>query len=99
MLVIPLQSVPSQTITATLNNQNTTIDVITKSTGLFVNVYVNSVLIIGGVQAENEVKIVRDAYLGFIGDLAFVDTQGADNPVYTGLGTRFILVYFTPDEL
>ncbi|MCP1257899.1 phage baseplate plug family protein [Acetobacter lambici] len=27
------------------------------------------------------------------GDLAFADTQGTQDPDYTGLGSRFVLVY------
>ena len=48
---------------------------------------------------ENLNVIVRDAYLGFIGDLAFYDTQGDTAPVYTGLGSRYVLEYFAPSEL
>ena len=47
---------------------------------VFVDLYVNDALIIGGVLARNETRIVRDAYLGFVGDLAFVDTQGSADP-------------------
>ena len=54
---------------------------------------------IGGVIAGNLNVIVRSAYLGFVGDLAFIDTQGSDDPVYTGLGARWILTYFAPSEL
>jgi hypothetical protein len=39
---------------------------------------------------------VRDEYLGFIGDLAFFDTQGMTDPDWTGLGSRYILGYFFP---
>jgi hypothetical protein len=47
---------------------------------VFVDVYVNDAPIILGVLGLDRTRIVRDAYLGFIGDLAFVDTQGADDP-------------------
>lgn len=43
--------------------------------------------------------IVRSAYLGFIGDLAFIDTQGTSDPIYAGLGTRFQLVYLFPVDV
>ncbi len=48
---------------------------------------------------ENGNRLVRDAYLGFSGDLAVVDTQGASDPVYTGLGTRYQMVYLAPADL
>lgn len=108
MLVVPLQAVPSQTVYATLNGQSCQIDVYQKSTGMFVNLWVNGALIIGGVIAQNQNVIVRNTYLGFLGDLAFFDTQPAQvpggeavpsDPYYTGLGTRFFLGYYLPSEL
>jgi hypothetical protein len=32
-------------------------------------------------------------YMGFTGQLLFVDTQGSNDPDYTGLGDRYQLVY------
>ena len=99
MQTIPLQSVASQTLTTQLSGQTTQINVYQKGTGLFVDVYVDNSLIIGGVIAQNLNRIVRYAYLGFQGDLAFNDTQGSDDPVYTGLGSRWQLLYLTPADL
>lgn len=65
------------------------------SSAVFVDLYVNGTLIIGGVPAFNETLIVRDAYLGFTGDLVFYDTQGSTDPVYTGLGSRYVLAYIS----
>lgn len=91
--IIPLSAVPSQSFAVNLAGQPCQITISQKSTGLFVDLYVNSALIIGGVIAENLNRIVRSAYLGFIGDLAFDDTQGTDDPSYEGLGSRFQLLY------
>ena len=66
---------------------------------VFVDVYINNTLIIGGVPGLNAVKIVRDAYLGFSGDLVFYDLEGSSDPLYSGLGTRWVLVYYLPSEL
>jgi len=104
MLIVPLQAVPSQTLNIVLANQACTIDVLLKSTGLFVDLSVNSALIIGGVVALNAVRIVRDSYLSFIGDLIFVDIQpdpvtGPADPLYTGLGSRWLLFYLDAGEL
>ena len=60
---------------------------------VFLDLYVNDTLIIGGVPCLNQTFIVRDPYLGFIGDLIFVDTQGSEDPFISGLGTRFLLTY------
>jgi hypothetical protein len=98
MLLIPLQPIPSQIVSANLAGQPTQIKVYQKMFGLFVDVSVNNKLIIGGVIARNGVKIVRSAYLGFIGDLFFDDAQGTSDPTYTGLGSRFSLVYLEPSD-
>jgi hypothetical protein len=61
---------------------------------VFLDLYVNNVLIIGGVLCLNEVKIVRNTYLGFIGDLYFYDTLGLGvDPLVEGLGQRWVLLY------
>ena len=49
--------------------------------------------VIAGRYCNDRVGLVRQAYLGFTGWLYFVDTQGGDDPYYTGLGSRYILVY------
>jgi hypothetical protein len=99
MLIIPLQAIPNQTLTVTLSDQVTQLNVYQTYNGLFIDVLVENVLIIGGVICENQNRIVRSDYLGFSGDLAFIDTQGSDDPIYTGLGTRFFLTYLTTEEL
>ena len=99
MQIIPLNAVPSQTVTVQLGSQNCRLNLYQKSTGLYGDVYVGSALIIAGVICRNNNLIVRDAYLGFIGDLAFIDSQGSSDPDYTGLGARFNLAYFTPADL
>ena len=99
MLVIPIQAVPAQQLQVTLGGQACQLSIYQKSTGLFIDVYVAGVLIIGGVVCLNRTVIVRDIYLGFVGDLAFVDTQGSTDPTYTGLGVRYLLYYLTPADL
>jgi hypothetical protein len=99
MLVIPTNAVPNQTLSVNLAGQSCRINVYQKTTGLFVDLYVNDALIIGGVLGLNTVLIVRDGYFGFIGDLTFLDSQGLDDPISTGLGGRWSLVYIEAAEL
>lgn len=99
MLIVPLQAIPNQTVTVTLNDQVTQLNVYQTYNGLFIDVYLENDLIIGGVICENQNRIIRSAYLGYSGDLAFVDVNGSTDPVYTGLGTRYFLTYLTEDEL
>lgn len=98
-VIIPLRAVASQAVTVQLDGQNCQINVFQRRYGLFVDLYVDNVLIIAGVLALNLNKIVRSAYLGFSGDLAFVDTQGSSDPTFDGFGARYLLTYWTAAEL
>jgi hypothetical protein len=103
MLLIPLQAVPSQSIKTTLDNQIVEIDIYQLRYGMFMNVTVNSVLEIGAVVCQNLNRIIRSAYLnmdaGFAGDFVFNDTQGTTDPVFSGLGSRYQLIYLSQDDL
>lgn len=96
---IPLAAVPNQTIAVPVAGQNCQVSVYQKTTGLYMDVLVNNKPIIFSVICQDRNRIVRDAYLGFIGDFEFFDTQGVTDPNYTGLGARYRLVYITADEL
>lgn len=103
MLVIPLQAVRNQNVGVALAQQPVKLDVYQKSTGLYVDIRVNDELILAGVLGLASVRMVRDTYLGFVGDLMFVDTQppatGAEDPTYTGLGVRWQLFYLEAADL
>lgn len=47
---------------------------------VFLNLYLNDVLLLGGALCLNNTRIIRDTYFGFIGDLSFYDTQGNNDP-------------------
>lgn len=99
MQIIPVNSVPNQTLVVLLGNQNCRLNIYQKYTGLFCDVYVNDVLIIGGVLCENGNRIVRSVYLGFVGDLIFTDTKGITDPTFNGLGSRYLLFYIEQVDL
>lgn len=99
MLTIPVQPVPNQVLQVSLSNQACSIELTQFQYGLFMNVSVSGTLIIGGVICQNLNRIVRDTYLGFDGDFAFYDTQGTSDPIYTGLGSRWLLLYLSPSDL
>lgn len=90
---IPLAAVPSQTTTVQLGTQSCRIDVRQRRTGLFFDLYVQDQPVVQGVKCLDRVQLVRNAYLDFVGELFFADTQGASDPAYGGLGARFILVW------
>lgn len=99
MQIVPTKAIPNQTLQVQLDSQPCTLNVYQLAYGLFIDVYVGNALVVAGVICENLNRIVRSLYLGFSGDLAFFDTQGTDDPVYTGLGARFQLVYLEESDL
>lgn len=100
MNVIPLTDSPSQDFNVNVGGQFCSLSLRTRLDGaMYMDVYVNNALIVGGVVCQNLNRIVRNAYLGFIGDLLFIDNQGASDPSYPGLGTRYELLYLSVDDL
>jgi hypothetical protein len=99
MQIIPISDTYSQTVSVQLANQACKINLYVKSTGLFCDLYVSDTLIIGGVICQNLNRIVRDLYLGFVGDLAFLDTEGTSDPSSPGLGARYLLMYLSTTYL
>lgn len=99
MQQIPLQAVPNQQLQVLLNGQSTTLAVYQTNYALFVDVYLNGALVKGGVVGRNLTRIIRELWYGFSGDLIFTDTQGTTDPVYTGLASRYALLYVTPADL
>jgi hypothetical protein len=100
VLVVPLQPVAAQILTVALANQICRMRVYYRSGhGLFMDLYLSDVIAVAGAPCLDRTKIVRDDYHGFVGDLAFIDTEGSQDPVYTDLGSRYILGYFSPSEL
>ncbi|MCY1196905.1 hypothetical protein D9M72_82610 [compost metagenome] len=70
-----------------------------KSTGLFLDLMVNHDPVAMAVLCHDRVRLIREVYSGFVGDLAFVDTQGREAPTYTGFGGRFQLMYLEASDL
>jgi hypothetical protein len=99
MRVVPLQPAPAQTVYVTLGGQACRINVYTKRQGMFVDLYSSNAPVVTGVIAQWQNRIVRDAYFGFVGDLAFIDLLGKDDPTYDGLGSRYELAYLEPADL
>ena len=91
--VIPINAVAAQQFTIQLGNQNCDISISQKNTGLFFDMVVNDAICVNSVICLNLVGLIREAYYGFVGQLAFVDTKGTSDPYYTGLGSRYLLVY------
>lgn len=92
-LRIPLVARASQVLSVTLGTQRCRIAVYQKSTGLYFDLSVAGSPVVAGIKCCNLTDLVRNSYAAFTGQIAFVDTMGTEDPDYTGLGTRFQLVY------
>lgn len=97
--IVPLQATQNQTLTVLLGNQNCRINVYQKFFGLYIDLAIGDTPILLGVICEDRNAIVRYAYLGFIGDLMFIDMQGTNDPTFDGLGSRYQLVYLEVADL
>lgn len=99
MLIVPVQPLPNQTLQVQLSDQACVLSVYQLMYGLFADVSVGTDPKVSGVICLNLNRLVRYAYLGFTGDFVFLDTQGTEDPIYTGLGSRFQLVYLELADL
>ncbi|WP_409449594.1 phage baseplate plug protein [Acinetobacter sp.] len=99
MQQIPIQQTPSQVVSVILANQNCQISLYQKSTGIFFDLRVNDRPVVTTRLVRNTVPLVRQRYLGFVGDLIVMDMQGNKDPEYTGLGSRYMLYYLEATDL
>ena len=112
MQVIPLTAVPSQLVSPVLNGQSTSISIyqlgFPPNQDLYCDIVANGAPIIncrkcraysGSATEAPAFMLLNARYQGFDGDFLFIDTQGDEDPRYAGLGTRWVLIYFTPADL
>jgi hypothetical protein len=98
MQQIPIQPVPAQTLKTVLDGQNCQIAIYQKTQGLFFDLSVDGARIVAGVICLDAVPLVCVQYVGFVGNFMFIDTQGTEDPEYSGLNSRFQLIYLTGEE-
>jgi hypothetical protein len=99
-MLIPVQAIPNQGLQVTLANQQVALAICQTDYGMFMDVISNGSAVVTGVLCENQNRIVRDAYLGFVGDFEWTDTSGQGvDPIYTGLGAQFLLIYLETSDL
>lgn len=113
MKVVPLSAVPSQTLQIVLGGQNCSISVYIKTGAdladqtlqtpkqqTYMDLGYNGITVTTTALCLDQEQVLLDRqYLGFVGDFMFVDTQGNDDPVYTGFGTRWVLLYLEAADL
>lgn len=94
MQVIPLSPDPNQTLKAQIGGNNCQLNIYQLSTGLFCDVYMNGNALVTGRICRDRVTLLYP-YMGFPGNLMFVDQQAKDDPTYDGLGSRYQLMYIS----
>lgn len=99
MRTIPLEPKKSQAISVDLSGQKCTIRLIQRSSFIYLDLTVNGNPVVQGIPCLYGNKIVRYPYLGFIGDLVFLDNTGSKDPLWSGLGNRFELYYIEESDL
>lgn len=97
-LQIPLQAVGAQVIKVVLSGQNCQINLYQKNEGLFCDVNADNVEIVSGALCQEATPIISRNYTGFAGNLLFIDTLGNSAPNYSGLDSRFALIYLDASE-
>lgn len=99
MILIPLQAVPSQTLATIVARQAVQIALRHSGDAVYFDLrYAGQPVVITRI-CRDRTRLLTDAhYHGFEGDFAIVDTQGKEDPNYTGLGARWKLYYIGVDE-
>jgi hypothetical protein len=100
MREIPVQATPQQAFSVVLDELNVAIVIRTTQTGMYVDITADGVPLVTGRKAQDRTNLATSArFRGFPGlQLYFVDLQGDTNPVWSGLGERYVLLYGVPPQ-
>lgn len=95
---IPLQNIPSQTFSVVLDDQYCTISIYWKQEYLYLDLWVNDILIRQGAICQNLADVLQGSATGFSGSLHFYDLEGDRRPSYDALDSRYIFIYVPESE-
>jgi len=99
VLLIPLQAVPNQTLAVTLARQSAQLALRQNGRNIYFDLLLAGSYVVRSRICRDRQRLLLDSkYRGFVGDFLFVDTQGGNDPTYTGLGSRYQLVYLAAGE-
>lgn len=98
MQTIPLQPVANQIVKVVLDNQNCQILLALRNDNFFADVSVGGVDLVACVIVRDSVPIISSEYFGFSGQLMIIDTSSNEDPQASGLGSRWLLTYFSESE-
>lgn len=103
MIEIPLIDTPNQELAIELNEQDCTIQIRQLGNYIYLTLWVDSTLICENAICLPIVPIVQNSQSLFSGNLLIVDTTAKaytqHDPDYSELGSRYLLVYGTDEEL
>ena len=99
MKTVSIEPLKSQTVSVQLGGQQCQIRLVQRPSAIYLDLTVNGNPIIQGVPCYYGNKIVRYSYLGFRGDLVFLDSAGTSDPQWDGLGIRYPLYYLEEGEI
>lgn len=91
--LIPIQAIPDQTFFIELGGQECEIHIYLRYGYMYMDLTVDDEKVFEGQICLNNTNIVQYNYMKFNGNLRFLDTQGADDPYYSGFGERWVLAY------
>lgn len=83
-LTIPLQATANQIVAFMLNGSSYSAEINMRGEGLYITLKVDNELVLSNR------ALLSYAPIGY--ELQLADTLGVEDPVYTGLGSRWILV-------
>ena len=81
---IPLQQVPNQSVTVVINNSSYDLELNTRLDDLYLSVVKDGKPIVYNRICQNK---------NMIDNFAFIDMDAEENPNFTGLNDRFLLVW------
>lgn len=99
MRTISIAPKKSQSISVSLGGQQCQIRLVQRSSFMYMDLTADDRVIMQGVPCLFGNRMVGYGYLGFVGDLIFIDNVGQENPNWEGLGTRFTLYYAEKADL
>ena len=102
MLEIPLEAYQNQSFMVTLNEQDCSIPLYQRNSRLYLDLSMDGSVVRQGAVCLPQVGIVGDVP-GFAGELFMIDLRTQPEkqqpPQWEGLGTRWKLFYFSPEEV
>lgn len=93
ILLIPIQNIPDQEFVVDLNGKECSMRIYLRYNYMYLDLTVDDKVLFKGQICLNNVDLIQYNHMDFDGNLRFIDTQGNEDPYYTGFGERWYLAY------